>query len=58
MYRSYGRFWPRLCEKSNIYSQICVAKKFSQLFMSLSEIVVAALKFSTLFFAKYFAASA
>jgi hypothetical protein len=46
------RFWPRLCKKSSIYSQIGVARKFAQFLVSLSEIVVAALKFSAWFVAK------
>jgi hypothetical protein len=57
-YLANVRFWPRLCEKSNIHSQIGVAQNFNPLFVSLSEIVVATSKFSTLFLAKYFVASA
>jgi hypothetical protein len=42
---------PRLCEKSNIYLQISVAQYSNPFFVSLSEIVVVALKFLTLFLA-------
>ena len=42
-------FWPRLCEKNRIYSQIGVARKTTPFFLSLSEITVAASKFSARF---------